>query len=131
VRDWLEQLESAEPGEEELQAMLAFVAGQDVRLDDDERAAATRRALLVLAAGGDPHRELTLGDRAVQTLADDTFTFERSMELARGLAALRDAAARLPRVWRELGHLLAEPELAWRAYAAALLADELTGDEER
>jgi hypothetical protein len=129
VREWLEQLEGAASSEDELLAVLAFLAGQGVELDPDESHAARRRALLVLAAGGDPRRQLGMDDRAVAVLADDTFDFQRSEQLARGLAALRDEAARLPRVWRELGRLLAEPRLAWRAYAAALLAEELGEDE--
>jgi hypothetical protein len=128
VRDWLEQLEAAQPGDHELLAMLVFVAGQDVSLDEDERAAATRRALLVHAAGGDLHRELTLDARAGETLAADLDDADRRAELGRALAAIRDEAARLPRVRDALRRLLADGELAWRAYAVALLAEELAAD---
>jgi hypothetical protein len=128
VRDWLEQIESARPADDELLAVLVFVAGQEVTLDDTERAAAVRRALLVHAAGGDLHRELTLDARAAETLAADLDTGERRAELGRGLAAIRDEAARLPFVRDALGRLLADTELAWRAYAIALLAEELAAE---
>jgi hypothetical protein len=128
VRDWLEQIESARPADDELLAVLVFVAGQEVTLDDTERAAAVRRALLVHAAGGDLHRELTLDARAGETLAADLDTGERRAELGRGLAAIRDEAARLPFVRDALGRLLADTELAWRAYAIALLAEELAAE---
>jgi hypothetical protein len=128
VRDWLEQIESARPADDELLAVLVFVAGQEVTLDDTERAAAVRRALLVHAAGGDLHRELTLDAPAGETLAADLDTGERRAELGRGLAAIRDEAARLPFVRDALGRLLADTELAWRAYAIALLAEELAAE---
>jgi len=128
VRDWLEALDSAQPGDEELLAVLAFVAGQSVELDDEERAAATRRALLVHASGGDLHRELTLDSRAGETLAADLDDAERRAQLGRGLAALRDESARLPHVRDALGRMLADGDLAWRAYAIALLAEELGAD---
>src|SRR5437763_17154655 len=105
--------------------MLAYVAGQGVAIDEGELAPAIRRALFVHAAGGDPHRELTLDARAGETLAADLDTDERRADLGRGLAALRDEAARLPLVRDALGRLLADTALAWRAYAVALLAEEI------
>jgi hypothetical protein len=128
VRDWLEQLEAARPPEDELLAVLVYVAGQSVTIDEDELAPAIRRALFVHAAGGDPHRELTLDARAGETLADDLDTGARRAELGRGLAALRDEAARLPFVRDALGRLLADTELAWRTFAVALLAEELAAE---
>jgi len=132
VREWLEQLEAARPPEEELYAVLVYVAGQDVELDPDERAAALRRALFVYAAGGGLDRELTLDDPAGGTLAgdlDDDSGLRRA-ELGRGLGALRDEAARLPHVRDALGRLLADKELAWRTFAIGLLAAALAGADE-
>lgn len=128
MRDWLEQLEAAAPVEDELYAMLVYAAGQSVELDEDELNAARRRALLVHAAGGDLQRELTLDAPAADVLASDLDSAERRAELGRGLAALRDAAARLPLVRAALGRLLADTALAWRIYAVTLLAEELAGD---
>lgn len=128
MRDWLEQLEAAQPAEEELLAVLVYVAGQDVEIDGDERAAAVRRALLVHAAGGDLHRELTLDAPAGETLAADLDDPERRAELGRGLAAIRDEAARLPVVREALGRLLGDTDRAWRVFAVGLLAEELAED---
>jgi hypothetical protein len=105
-----------------------YVAGQSVTIDADERAPAIRRALFVHAAGGDPRRELTLDARAGETLAVDLDSGERRAQLGRGLAALRDDAARLPVVRDALGRLLADTELAWRTFAVALLAEELAAE---
>jgi hypothetical protein len=128
MRDWLEQLDAARPGDEELLAVLVYVAGQEVTLDEEERSAAVRRALLVHASGGDLHRELTLDARAGETLAADLDTPERRAELGRGLAGIRDEAARLPFVRDALARLLGDTELAWRAFAVALLAEELADE---
>ena len=117
MRDWLEQLEAARPAGDELLAVLVYVAGKSVAIGEDELAPAIRRALFVHAAGGDPHRELTL--------AADLDSGERRAELGRALAALRDEAVRLPLVRDALGRLLADTELAWRTFAIALLAEEL------
>jgi hypothetical protein len=128
LRDWLEQLEAAAPVEDELYAMLVYAAGRDVEIDDDELNAARRRALLVHAAGGDLHRDLTLDAPAAEVLAADLDSDERRAELGRGLAFLRDEAARLPRVRGALSDLLADIARAWRIYAVALLAEELAGE---
>jgi hypothetical protein len=128
VRDWLEQLEAARPPDDELLAVLVYVAGQSVTIDEDELAPAIRRALFVHAAGGDPHRELTLDARAGETLAADLDNGERRAQLGRGLAAIRDEAARLPLVRDTLGRLLADTELAWRTFAIALLAEEIAAE---
>ncbi|TML84531.1 MAG: hypothetical protein E6G08_16965 [Actinobacteria bacterium] len=125
MRDWLEQLEAARPAGDELLAVLVYVAGKSVAIGEDELAPAIRRALFVHAAGGDPHRELTLDARAGETLAADLDSGERRAELGRALAALRDEAVRLPLVRDALGRLLADTELAWRTFAIALLAEEL------
>jgi hypothetical protein len=94
--------------------VLAYLAGQAVLLDESERNAAVRRALLVFAAGGDLHRDPSVDEPAVVELAHDLDTPERRAAL---MAALRDSDDAEP--------LLADPELAWRAYACGLLADEL------
>jgi len=94
--------------------VLAFVAGQAVPLDDSERNAAVRRALLVFAAGGDVHRDPSLEEPAVAELARDLDTPERRETLTAALDGV-DGADRLR----------ADPDLAWRAFACALLADAL------
>jgi hypothetical protein len=98
----------------------AYVAGQDVPLEDDERDAALRRALFVFAAGGDLHRDPTLEDPAVLELAGDLDSAERREALTAAVDGL-DAEP-------ELLERLRDPELAWRAYACGLLADTL-GEE--
>jgi hypothetical protein len=118
VREWLETLDETI----EL-PVLAYAAGLDIDLGDEARGA-TRRALLLLAAGGDPRRDLDLNGRAVTAVADDLDAPGRRAELAEGLAALAAAAGGLP-VAARIAHLAAEPELAWRAFAAGLLADSL------
>jgi len=104
---------------EELVAV-AWVAGRGVPMDEDELRGALRRVMLLLASGGDPHRGLELDGRAVTALADELAAPERREALAAGLRELAGAAP-------EAELLLAEPELAWRAYACALLAEELAG----
>jgi hypothetical protein len=101
--------------------VLAYVAGRDVPLGEDERSAALRRALLVFAAGGDLHREPTLDDPAVLELARDLDTPERRQALGAAIEKL-DADP-------QLIERLRDTELAWRAYACSLLADELGDDE--
>jgi hypothetical protein len=94
---------------------LAYLAVQSVGIPDEELDAARRRALLVLASGGDPRRELDLDSRAVAVLATDLDTSERRAQLREALTQLQaDAAA-----------LLADDDLAWRAAACALLAEDL------
>lgn len=107
---------------------LAYLAGREVALDEHELRAAVRRAELLLAAGGDPRRELELDSRAVTALAADLDAPARRDELARGLERLHDGTEGLPAVEAALTRLRQEPELAWRSYACALLADALTGD---
>jgi hypothetical protein len=124
-REWLEALDASE---EEPLVQLAYLASPWVELDDETLNAARRRALFVLAAGGDPHRELDLDGRAVSTLADDLDAPERRAELAAALAELRRQAEHLPLVASTLDRLGADADLAWRALAAALLADELADD---
>ena len=107
---------------------LAYVAGRGVEIDAEELVAARRRALLIVAAGGDPHRELSLDHRAVESLASDLEDVHRRSELDAGLAELERTAHGMPLVSGVLAELRADSELAWRAYACALLAEELGGD---
>jgi hypothetical protein len=115
------RLEAGERGE----VLLAFVAGRDVELPEDELRPARRRAMLVLAAGGDPHRELEIDSRAVLVLARDLDSPERRQALRAGLVALRAEARGLEQVSRVLDELEADADVAWRAFACALLAEEL------
>jgi hypothetical protein len=118
VRDWLDTLDETVG-----LPVLAYAAGLEIDLGEDARGA-TRRALLLLAAGGDPRRDLDLNGRAVTAVAEDLDSPGRRAALADGLAALVTAAAGLP-VAARIEHLAAEPELAWRAFAAGVLADSL------
>jgi hypothetical protein len=86
LEDLLARHERGELGNPD--AVLAYVAGDGVGLPDVERNEARRRALLLLAAGGDPHRELGVDDRAVKALASDLWSEERRGRLASGLDAL-------------------------------------------
>lgn len=124
-REWLEALDDSE---EEPLVQLAYLASPRLELDEEALKAARRRAVFVLASGGDPKRELELDSRAVAVLAADLDAPERRAELATALDALRVQAEDLPLVAATLERLAADPRLAWQALAAALLADELTGD---
>ena len=53
---------------------------------------------------------------------------ERRAEVSRGLEALSEDATGLANVSPALDELLLDAGLAWRAYACALLADELEED---
>ncbi len=125
MRELLELLEQADT---ELGPPLAYLAGGGVELDEDELRAAVRRSELLLATGGDPRRELELDDRAVTALADDLATAERRAALEVGLERLHGETEGLPAVEAALTRLRQEPELAWRCYACALLAEALAGD---
>ena len=127
---WLADLERtlAEGDEDSLAitlVVLASVAGREVPLAGDERDGAVRRALLLLAAGGDPNRGLDLNGRAVGALATDVDDADRREILVSALAGLAAEAQGLPHVSEALRGLLDAPEIAWRAYACALLAAEL------
>jgi hypothetical protein len=128
---WLEQLErtlAGDRGDDTLAVtlvVLAAVAGSGLELDAEETRAAARRATLLLAAGGDPARGLDLDGRAVSALADDLDEPAARAALVRGLEDLRRESEGLPHVSEALHELAAAPELAWRAFACSLLADEL------
>ena len=104
-------------------AVVAYLAGQAVEIPDHELAAAQRRALLLLAAGGDPHRELTVDDRAVKSIAVDLHTEARQRALAGALDELARAARELPRAREAVLFLAADTDLAWRLYAEGLLVE--------
>jgi hypothetical protein len=107
--------------------VLAYIAGQAVEIDDEDLNGGRRRALLLVAAGGDPHRDLDVDDRAVKALAADLYTDERREQLGRGIDALVLRVRERP-VAREGALFLAtDVDLAWRLFALALLAEELAG----
>ena len=132
---WLESLESTLAGDEGTEALanglvvLATVAGRDVHVDSDEAHGAARRSLVLLGAGGDPDRGLDLHGRAVGSIADDLRTVDRQIALEEGLRELRLQAEGHPHVSEALRGLIDAPDVAWRAYAAGILAQAL-GDED-
>src|SRR5262245_6928704 len=126
LRDVIRPLERAPA--EEMWTALAFLAGEAVEIDPDERNAAVRRAELLLATGGDPHRPLELYGRAVGAVAADLDRPEARALLADGLAALEAETAGLRGAGEALRLLRADPDLAWQAFAAAILADELSDE---
>jgi hypothetical protein len=105
--------------------VLAYLAGQAVAIDEAELNGARRRSLLLLAAGGDPHRELGVDDRAVKALAADLYTDVRREELGRALDALVLRVRDLPTAREAALFLAADGDLAWRLFALALLAEDL------
>jgi hypothetical protein len=107
--------------------VLAFVAGREVYVPEAELDAVCRRAVLLLAAGGDLRRELAVDDRAVKAVAAELYTDERRRALGRGVDGLAPLARGLPRVREAIVLLAGDPDLAWRLYALALLADALAG----
>jgi hypothetical protein len=127
LEDVLAQLERGELGNPE--AVLAYLAGDEVELPQAELSEARRRALLLLAAGGDPHRELGVDDRAVKALAADLWSEERRQQLTAGLDGLALRSRDLPRVREAILVLARDPDLAWRLYALALLAEELGAED--
>jgi hypothetical protein len=127
-RPRLEELEAAglEPESGELLVSLAWLVAGSVPIEQEELNAARRRAMFVLAAGGDPHRELDLNSVAAERLAGELDAPERRRALAQALAELETAG--LPNVSAAVTALLAEPDLAWRSFGLALLADELADE---
>jgi hypothetical protein len=105
--------------------VLATVAARDVHVEEDEARGAARRALLLLSTGGDPDRGLDLHGRAVTAMADDLRTVDRQLALEEGLRQLRVQAEGLPHVSEALHGLSEAPDVAWRAYAAGVLAQAL------
>jgi hypothetical protein len=128
---WLAELERSLAESDETDALatslvvLAAVAGENVAIDEDEAHGACRRAVFLLAAGGDPERGLDLHGRAVTAVAEELRTVDRQLALEQGIADLRAQAKGLPHV-SEAVHALADaPDVAWRAFACSLLAEEL------
>jgi hypothetical protein len=118
-------LERLEQGGTDPTAALAYLAVQELGLDEEELHASRRRAVFVLAAGGDPGRDLSPAEPAVASLARDLDSPLRRRLLAAGLERLAGDAAGLAEVSAALGRLSADAELAWRWAACALLAEEL------
>lgn len=130
---WLLDLERSlaeDAGTENLAVALvvfATMAGADVEVDPDEVRGAARRALFLLTAGGDPERGLDLDGRAVTALAEELRTVDRQLALERGLLELRLQTQGLPHASEAVHGLIDAPDVAWRAYAAGLLAEQLGG----
>ena len=127
-RSRLEALEAAgyDPHSAELLVALVWLVLGELPISEAELNASRRRAMFVLAAGGDPHRELDLGSVAADRLAVELDSPERRKALHTALSEL-DAEG-LPTVAEGLAALLADPDLAWRCFGLALLADELAED---
>jgi hypothetical protein len=103
--------------------VLAYLAGQAIELDEEELNGARRRALLIVAAGGDPHRELEVDDRAVKSLAADLYTDGRRLELGRSVDALVLRVRDLTTVREAALFLAGDIDLAWRLFSLALLVE--------
>jgi hypothetical protein len=127
VRDWIRAAERADPHEQ--WALLCFLAGRSVTLDEHELNAALRRSELLLAAGGDPRRPLELYGRAVTALAEDLDQPTARAQLAAGLDELAPEVEGLRGASEALRLLARDGDLAWQCYAMALLAEELAGEE--
>jgi len=123
IADVLARVDAGELGDP--LPVLAYLAGQAVEIDEAELNGARRRALLLVAAGGDPHRELDVDDRAVKAIAADLHTAERRDELARSVDALVLRVRALPAARDAALFLAGDIDLAWRLFALALLAEEL------
>ena len=121
----LAQVEAGELGDP--LPVLAYLAGQAVELDEAELNASRRRALLLVAAGGNPHRELSVDDRAVKAIAADLYSDDRRRQLARSVDALVLRVRDLPVAREAALFLAADVDLAWRLLALTLLAEELAG----
>jgi hypothetical protein len=117
----LDRLEAGELGDP--LPIVAYLAGQRVELPAGELSQARRRALLLLAAGGDPHRELGVDDRAVKAFAVDLHSDGRRGDLAAGIDEIVLLARELPRVRKAALFLAADVDLAWRLFALGLLAE--------
>ena len=130
IRARLEQLEEShlEPDSGDLLVVLAWLVRERVEIPEEDTNAARRRAMFVLAAGGDPHRDLELDSIAAERLATELGTPERRAQLTQALEELTAFADGLPAVLAAVETLRDEPELAWRTFALALLADEIADE---
>ena len=88
-----------------------------------------RRAQLLLATGGDPRRSLELYGRAVTALAADLDDPARRADLQAGLTALAPAVEGLRGVGEALRVLVGDADLAWQAFAMAVLGEALADEE--
>ena len=125
VRELLVRVDAGELGDP--LPVLAYLAGEEVEIPDEELNGARRRAVLLVAAGGDPHRELAVDDRAVRSLAADLFNDARRAQLGRGIDAVVLLVRELPTAREAALFLAADVDLAWRLFALGLLAEELAG----
>lgn len=107
--------------------VLAYVAGQELELDEQELNGARRRALLLVAAGGDLQRELGVDDRAVKALAADLYDEGRRAAFGHSIDTLVVRVRDLPRAREAALFLAGDVDLAWRLFALGLLAEELGG----
>jgi hypothetical protein len=123
VRELLARVDAGELGDP--LPVLAYLAGEEVEIPDEELNGARRRAVLLVAAGGDPHRELGVDDRAVRSLAADLFNDERRAQLGTGIDAVVLLVRELPTAREAALFLAADVDLAWRLFALGLLAEEL------
>ena len=123
--DLLTRVEAGELGDP--LPVLAYIAGQSVEIDDEDLNGGRRRALLLVAAGGDPHRDLDVDDRAVKALATDLYTDERREQLGRSIDALVLQVRERPVAREAALFLAADVDLAWRLFSLSLLAEELAG----
>jgi hypothetical protein len=119
-RDALEALEASDL---DVDVALAWLVRDQVGFDEEELNGARRRAMFVLAAGGDPHRDLSPNSVAAERLASELDSPERRDALDAALAALDTSG--LPRIRDVVATLRADPERAWRTLSLALLADEI------
>jgi hypothetical protein len=123
--DLLTRVEAGELGDP--LPVLVYIAGQSVEIDDEDLNGGRRRALLLVAAGGDPHRDLDIDDRAVKALAADLYTDERREQLGRSIDALVLQVRERPVAREAALFLAADVDLAWRLFSLSLLAEELAG----
>jgi hypothetical protein len=123
--DLLTRLDTGELGDP--LPILAYIAGQAVEIDDEDLNGGRRRALLLVAAGGDPHRDLDVDDRAVKALAADLYTDERRQQLGRSIDALVLRVRERPLAREAALFLAGDVDLAWRLFSLSLLAEELAG----
>ena len=81
--------------------------------------------MLLVAAGGDPHRELEVDDRAVKALAADLYTDERRAALGRSIDALVLRVRDLGAAREAALYLAATSTSPGGSIRSALLAEEL------
>ena len=122
VEAWVEGLDSLEG--DALLVSISWVAAGEVPIPEEQANEALRRALVVRAVGGDPTRELTLGEEAVSRLAEELDGEEARAALRRELESLRPILEGRP-AGAALDRLLADEDLAWRCFAAGYVAAAL------